>query len=240
MRIATSSHLSTGVTLGITGIAIAVGLVCSLADRSPARRLAIELSPPAERALEIDPSTSGTARESPAPPKGPFYASLFVAGASWDLPCRWESAIRSGDDGGSFATQRCRVESIEVHGETASARIACWYLQEGENPKPAVNTYVMTPTGLYESADGTSTDGEPMFRPHPVARSLPKGWGYEEPREPTSAHAMVRHRGAWCTVDDFESEDYSAGETQCISRHGIVGSSHRTMFTTEICGDAPE
>jgi len=238
VRIATSSHLSTGVTLGVVGIAVAVGIF-SLADRSPNQELAIELSPPADRPQEIDPSTAGTARESPAPPKGPFYASLFAAGATWDLPCRWKSAIASGDDGAVFATERCHVESVEVHGKTASARIGCWDLNAKGTPKPAINTYVMTPDGLYEGADQPSTDGEPVFRPHPVAKSLPKGWGYEEPHGPTSVDAMVWHHGAWCTVEEFESEDYMSGFAQCISRHGIAGTSHTSMFMTEVCGDAP-
>jgi hypothetical protein len=149
--------------------------------------------------------------------------------------------IRAGDEQPTpSSTQRCRVLSVEVTAQSASARIACWYLNERKNPDPAVNTYVMTPTGLYKAATAPSTDGEPMFTPHPVPKSLPKRWGYEEPRGPTWADAMVRHHGAWCTVEEFESEDYSRGDAECISRHGIAGFSHTSMFMTERCGDTPE
>ena len=242
MRLASSSHVTTVVALGVVaGIALAVGIAISLADRPRMVPLAFDLPPPPDRELALQPSSSNVSHEPPAPPEGAFYASLFVTGKTWDLPCRWDGMIRARDEDPTTSdTQRCRVESVEVTGRSASARIACWYLGEGTIPRPAVNTYVMTPTGLYMAATTPSTDGEPMFTPHPIPRSMPKGWGYEEPKGPTSANAMVWHRGAWCTVDAFESVDYSSAYTECISRHGIAGFSHTSMFMTERCGDVPE
>jgi hypothetical protein len=234
--------VTTVVVLGVVaGIALTVGIAISLADRPRMVPLAFDLSPPADRELELQPSSSSVSHEPPAPPEGAFYASLFVAGKTWDLPCRWDEMIQVGDkEPAPSDTERCRVESVQVTGQSASARIACWYLNEGTSPRPAVNTYVMTPTGLYMAATTPSTDGEPLFAPHPVAKSLPKRWGYEEPRGPTSASAMVWHRGAWCTVNAFESLDYSSAYTECISRRGIAGFSHTSMFMTERCGDVPE
>jgi hypothetical protein len=85
-----------------------------------------------------------------------------------------------------------------------------------------------------------STDGAPMFAPHPVPKELPKRWGYDEPNGPTWAHAVVYHHGAWCNVDEFESEDTNGGYTECISRHGIVGFGHHSFGgMTERCGDVP-
>jgi hypothetical protein len=237
VRVATSSHLTTSIALG----AIAAGMVLSVADRPANKPPTVEIAPPADRELEPQPSSSSVSREPPPPPEGPFYASLFVAGATWDLPCRWEASLRIGRrDDGPTATKRCRVEAVEVHGDTASARIACGYVEAGAIPHPAVNTYVMTPTGLYMAAESPSTRGEPRLRPHPVAKSLPARWRYEEPRDFRSATVIVRHHDAWCIDDEFESTDYFAGYTECISRHGIVGSSHRSMGTLERCGDVPE
>jgi hypothetical protein len=231
VRIATSIRGTTGVVLGIVGIGIVVGITSWLHDRPPQDRPRVDVSPPVD--LEIEPASSTASHEPPPPPEGPFYASLFVAGATWTLPCRFGD-VPTG-------VQRCRVESVEVTAQTATARIGCWYVHEGEIPDPAVNTYVMTPTGLFEAATAPSTRGTPMFTPHPVPKPLPKGWGYEEPNGPTWAHAIVRHHGAWCTVDDFQSLDTSARYTECISRHGIVGVSHRSMGgTAERCGDVPE
>jgi hypothetical protein len=234
VRIASSNHLTTGVALGIVaGIGIAVGIASSLVDRAPKDALVVEVSLPADLGLELQPSSASIIHEPPPPPEGPFYASLFVAGTTWTLPCRF-------GDGQPTSMQRCRVESVEVTPQTATARIGCWYVHEGTIPDPAVNTYVMTPTGLYKADHAPSTRGTPLFTPHPVPKSLPKDWGYEEPRGPTWANAIVRHHGAWCTVDEFVSEDYSAGYTECISRHGIVGLSNRRMGgMTERCGDVP-
>jgi hypothetical protein len=240
VRVATSSHLTTCIVLGLAaGLALAAGIAISLGDRRPAPTLAVDISAPAEPDLELAPSSSSVIHEPPAPPEGPFYASLFVAGKTWDLPCGWDSMAGPRDEARPSSVQRCRVESVEVAGQSASARIACWYVEEGKSPHPAVNTYVMTPTGLYK-ATTPSTEGEPLFTPHPIPRSLPRGWGYEEPRGPTWADAMVWHHGAWCAVEKFESLDYYAGDTECISRNGIAGSSHTSMFMTERCGDAPE
>ena len=241
MRIATSGSLTTCVAIGLAaGIVIAAGIATSLASRPAKKPMVVEMTPPADRDLEPQPSSSSVSREPPPPPEGPFYASLFVAGATWDLPCRWERSLRIDDrDDGPTTTERCRVESVEVHADTASARIACWYPQASVIPHPAVNTYVMTPTGLYKAADSPSTRGEPLLTPHPVPKSLPRRWGYEEPRGATWATALVHHHDAWCVDDEFESTDYFAGYTECISRHGIVGSSHRSMGMMERCGDAP-
>ncbi|MEP6861940.1 MAG: hypothetical protein ABJE66_15055 [Deltaproteobacteria bacterium] len=241
MRIATSSHLTASIVVGIVAaVAIAVGIASSLAHRPPTGQLGVDVSPPADRDLEIQPSSSSVIHEPPPPPEGPFYASLFVAGSTWDLPCRWQSRIRVRDDEPPSGTQRCRVESVEVTADTASARIACWYVADGTSPHPAVNTYVMTSAGLYKAANAPSTRGEPMFTPHPVAKALPKRWGYEEPRGATWANAIVPHHHGWCTSDEFQSLDYYAGDTECISRHGIVGVSHMSMGMEERCGDVPE
>lgn len=242
MRIATSSHPTTVFALGIAaGIAIAIGVAVSLGARRPEPPPVFDISSPVDRELAPQLSSSSVSHEPPAPPEGAFYASLFVAGKTWDLPCSWDRMIRVGDEKPTPSnTERCRVESVQVTAQSASARIACWYLSDGNSPHPAANTYVMTPTGLYMASTTPSTDREPMFAPHPVPRSLPKRWGYEEPRGPTSASAMVWHRGAWCTVTAFESLDYSSAYTECISRHGIAGFSHMSMFMTERCGDVPE
>ena len=73
-----------------------------------------------------------------------------------------------------------------------------------------------------------------------MATPLPKGWGSEEPRGPSSAEAIVRHRGAWCRIHEFEREDANTGYTECISRAGIVGSSYRPISGMgQRCGDVP-
>ena len=224
--------MTTGVALGIiAGIGIVVGVTNRLENHPPQDPPRIDVAPSLD--LDLEPSSSSTVHEPPPPPEGPFYASLFVAGATWTLPCSFGDQEPTG-------MQRCRVESVEVTGQTATARIACWHLDESATPHPAVNTYVMTPTGLYEANTTPSTDGEPMFTPHPVAKSLPKGWGYEEPNGPTWANAIVHHHGAWCAVDEFQSLDTNGGSTECISRHGIVDSSYSSFGGfTERCGDVP-
>jgi hypothetical protein len=242
VRTATSTGVTTGIALGIiAGTGIVVGIASRHYHHPPQEPPRIDVSPAAD--LEIEPSSSTAIHEPPPPPEGPFYASLFVAGATWTLPCRYDSRwSRDGvpPDEKPSGMQRCRVESVEVTPQAAAARIACWYVHEGATPDPAVNMYVMTPKGLYKAAAAPSTRREPMFAPHPVAKSLPKRWGYEEPKEATWAHAIVRHHDAWCTVDEFLSLDYSAGYTECISRHGIVGVGHTSMGgLTERCGDVP-
>jgi len=95
----------------------------------------------------------------------------------------------------------------------------------------------MTATGLYID-DAT---GEPIFTPRPIPKSLPKNWGLEEPSWPKGddADGRVRHHGAWCRIHEHQSLDFSFGDTQCISRHGIVGVSDHKMFLTHRCGDVP-
>ena len=230
MRLATFNYMTTGM---VATVVAAIALVAIHLHGHPAPQETVIAPPSIDIDVEIDPSSSSVSHEPPPPPEGPFYASLFVAGATWTLPCHF-------DDGEPAGTQRCRVESVTVAGQTSTARIGCWYLDEAKTPDPAVNTYVMTPTGLYKSEHAPDVHGEPMFAPHPIAKSLPKGWGTEEPPGPTWADAMVRHHGAWCAIDEFQSEDTSAAFAECISRHGIVGVTHRFGFgPTSRCGDVP-
>ena len=102
------------------------------------------------------------ARRPPAPPSQPFYASLFVAGATWTLPCTIAVGFADGHRAG---VERCRVDSVEVTARQTRARIACWFVQEPAiaEPHPAIITYVMTADGLY-IGDAT---GEPDLHAAP-------------------------------------------------------------------------
>ena len=229
VRVATSTYVTAG--LAVTVIAgLAIAFAIWIHDAPPKPQLVITAP---DVGFEIEPSSSSVMRDSPPPPEGPFYASLFVAGATWTLPCRFLDK--------PVGAQRCRVQSVEVSGATATARIGCWFVHDGDTPNPAVNTYVMTPAGLFKAETTPTSHGEPIFTPHPVAKALPRGWGQEEPRGPTWAHAMIRHHGAWCAVDEFQSEDTSAEFAECISPHGIVGLTQRfNIGPTEYCGDVPD
>ena len=228
MRVATSFYVTAGIAVSV--IAALAVVFATWIRRAPPKEQIVIAAP--DVGLEIEPRGSSVMRDSPPPPEGPFYASLFVAGATWTLPCRFHDKPADA--------QRCRVESATVHGDTATARIGCWFVHAGETPNPAVNTYVMTPAGLFKAETTPSTDGTPMFTPHPIAKSLPRGWGQEEPPGPIWAHAMIRHHGAWCAVDEFQSEDTSAEFAECISPHGIVGITQRfNIGPAEHCGDVP-
>ncbi|HUS27228.1 MAG TPA: hypothetical protein VMZ53_01930 [Kofleriaceae bacterium] len=186
--------------------------------------------------FQIEPSSSSVQRESSPPPEQPFYASLFVAGATWDLPCTFGVGIH---DELPASMQRCHVDSVEVTADETRARIACWFVKDPDvrDPAPAINTYVMTANGLYIN----DVRGEPVFTPSPTSKPLPKDWGLHEPSnlEGDNAHAMVRHHGAWCRIDEFQGWDASGGTAECISRRGLVGSSYSHDMMTQRCGDVP-
>lgn len=229
MRVATSLYVTAGIAVSVLA-GLAIAFATWLGNAPPKQQLVIAAP---DVGLELEPSSSSVMHDSPPPPEGPFYASLFVAGATWTLPCRFLDK--------PAGAQRCRVQAVAVSGDTATARIGCWFVHDGETPNPAVNTYMMTPTGLYKAETTPNTHGEPMFTPHPVAKALPRGWGQEEPHGPTWAHAMIHHHGAWCTVDEFQSEDASAEFAECISSHGIVGLTQRFHpGLAEHCGDVPD
>ena len=234
MRIATSTQVAFGVVLGL-----GVGIGVWLHSRRPPEPAvaALDVAPPALD-LALEPSSSSVQHEPPAPVSQPFYASLFVAGATWDLPCTFTARLAEPRSQPS-EVQRCRVESVEVRGRETRARIACWFVHEPEvtDPDPAVNTYVMTDDGLY-MGDAT---GEPMFTPHPIPKPLPKRWGYDEPTglEAMHADAIVRHHGAWCLISETQSMDTGGGTTDCISRRGIVGMTYHRDFMAQQCGDVP-
>jgi hypothetical protein len=97
----------------------------------------------------------------------------------------------------------------------------------------------MTDDGLYRADTSPATTGEPMFRPHPVTRLLPRGWGQSEPLRPTHAQAIIRHKGAWCSASEFQSVDTSAGFTDCVSTRGIVGYSYHRDGMGQRCGEVP-
>jgi hypothetical protein len=235
VRIATSTWAVPGIVVGVV-----VGLGIWLDDRAPIRQRAshIDIPPPPPLEIEIEPSSSTVEHEPPAPPSPPFYASLFVAGATWTLPCATVGPLDHATPSGML---RCRVQSVDVAARATSARIACWFMHENEpaDTDPAINTYVMTADGLYRADTSPSTTGEPMFRLHPVAKPLPKGWGQSEPARPTHVNAIVRHKGAWCTASEFQSVDTSAGFTDCISLRGIVGYSYHRDGMGQRCGDVP-
>jgi hypothetical protein len=237
VRIATATWAIPSIVIGAV-----VGLGILLDDHArprlePRRASRIDIPPPPPLEVEIEPSSSTVQHEPPAPPSPPFYASLFVAGATWTLPCTVGAPMREATPASSL---RCRVVSVEVAALETRARIACGFVHEAEaaDPDPAINTYLMTGEGLYRAAS-PSTRGEPMFRPHPVKKPLPAGWGQSEPDGPTHATAIVRHNGAWCSVSEFQSVDTSAGVTDCISSRGIVGYSYHRDGMGHRCGDAP-
>lgn len=227
MRIAITTRATVGLALGA---AAGVCLWCmDRPSRSQSASLDVTPSPPE---LVLEPSSSSIEHEPGRPPPGPFYASLFVANTTWDLPCRF------GDEPSN--TQRCHVDSVEVTPTQTSARIACWYVHDHEDrPRdPAINTYIMTARGLFING----TEGHPMFTPHPIPTSLPKRWGMEPPKglEPDYAWAMVRHHGAWCYVYEMQGMDTGYGDAECISDRGLVGmSNHRDFGWGESCGDTP-
>ncbi|MEO9157923.1 MAG: hypothetical protein ABI591_20065 [Kofleriaceae bacterium] len=228
MRIATSTRVTCGIVLGAL-----VGAGIWLADRSPSPpELPSFAPPPAALDDELEPSSSSVQQEPPSPPSPPFYASLFVAGATWTLPCTFGFERKTSD------TERCHVDSVEVTNGETRARIACWFVHDPEvRDDPAINTYVMTARGLYLN----STSGEPMFTPHPIAKPLPKRWGLDEPTglEPMRASAIVRHDGAWCSVYEMAGTDTSFGYTECISSRGFAGFGDHRDFTRHRCGDVP-
>jgi len=232
VRIATSTRVTFGIVLGaVVGIGVVWRVDRSQPQPEQPSTLIDVARPPLD--LVLEPSSSSVQHEPPPPPAAPFYASLFVEGATWTLPCAFGVLAEPHD------TQRCHVDSVNVTAGETRARIACWFVHEPDvrDPDPAINTYVMTAKGLY-IGDAT---GEPIFTPHPIPKSLPKRWGLEEPSYPDGddADGMVRHDGAWCRIYEHQSLDFSFGHTQCISRHGIVGLSDREMFSTHRCGSVP-
>jgi hypothetical protein len=234
VRIATSTRVTSGIVLGVV---VGIGIWRLERPRSEERpTAAFDVGPP-PLDLDLEPSSSSVQSESPAPPAEPFYASLFVLGATWTLPCTFGVGVH--EDVSSSVEQRCHVDSVEVTAGETRARIACWFVKDPDvrDPNPAINTYVMTATGLYIN----DTSGEPIFTPDPVSKPLPKGWGFHEPRslDGDVASAMVRHHGAWCRVDEFQGWDSSGGTGECISKRGIVGSSYTRDAVTQRCGDVP-
>ncbi|HEY1552049.1 MAG TPA: hypothetical protein VGG28_29685 [Kofleriaceae bacterium] len=230
MRIAIVVETTAVIVLGAVGIGV------WSAHRAPSRpSVVLEVPPP--QVDGVEPSSSSVQREPPAPPVTPFYASLFVAGATWTLPCTWQPDIEPiGAAKPRVEEQmRCHVDSVDVVPGQTRARIACWFVRDATTP--AINTYVMTARGLY-LGDAT---GESMFTPNPVAKPLPKRWGYDGPpgREPLRATAIVHHGDAWCLDHEIETEDDSFGRTECISRRGMVGKRDHHNFMTQRCGDAP-
>lgn len=234
MRIANTARATAGIVVGLLA---ALGLWCL--DR-PRPRPEAPTTPndvlPSRIDLPLETSSSTVEHEPPLPPGPPFYASLFVAGRTWDLPCRVGNRMVGDQPAG---IERCHVDSVDITATETRARIACWFVHEPEarDPDPAINTYVMTSRGLYIN----DTRGTPIFPPHPIPKPLPKRWGQDEPSgpEPDRATAIVRHRGAWCSVYEVQGEDTSFGTSECISARGIVGRSYHRDFSTDSCGDVP-
>ena len=234
MRIAKTARATAGILVGLLA---ALGVWCL--DRPRPRAEAPTTPPdvlPSRIDLPLETSSSAVEHEPPPPAGPPFYASLFVAGRTWDLPCRVGNRVvgyRPSD------IQRCHVDSVDVTATQTSARIACWSVHDGEArpPDPAINTYVMTARGLFIN----DSRGTPMFTPHPIPKPLPKRWGLDEPRglEPDRATAIVRHNGAWCSIYEVQGMDTAFGTADCISARGIVGSSYHRDFMGDSCGDVP-
>src|SRR4051812_20068994 len=111
VRIATSARATAGVVLGIAGV---VG-IATWRHEPPLDQPRVDIAASIDR--EIEPSSSTAIHEPPPPPEGPFYASLFVGGKTWTLPCSYGGGQRSG-------TMRCQVQSVEVAAFT-TARIGC-------------------------------------------------------------------------------------------------------------------
>jgi hypothetical protein len=231
VRIAISTRVTSGIVLGVV-----VGIGIWRLEQPEPPTAAFDVGPP-PLDLDLEPSSASVQSESPAPPAPPFYASLFVPGATWTLPCTFGLGVREVVSSGE--KQRCHVDSVEVTAGETRARIACWFVKDPDvrDPDPAINTYVMTATGLYIN----DTTGEPIFTPEPVSKSLPKGWGVHEPRSLYGdvAEAMVRHHDAWCRIDEHEGWDTSGGTAECISPRGIVGLSYTRDAMTQRCGDVP-
>ena len=129
MGIATSIRVAFSIVLG-TVVGIGVWLVDRSQPRPEPTTASLDVAPPALD-LELEPASSSVVYE--APPSQPFYAYLFVAGATWTLPCTTSVGFggRTRD-----AVQRCRVGSVEVTARETRARIACWFVHEPEIADP--------------------------------------------------------------------------------------------------------
>lgn len=240
MRIATTIRATASI---LVGAAAALGIVLYLKRPGSQPPTPPDIPVSSQIALapepELETSSSSVQSEQPAPVAPPFYASLFVAGRTWDLPCFFRADVLPSREEKPISIERCHVDSVNITPTGTSARIACWDVHDGESrpPDPAINTYVMTGEGLFINTD----HGTPLFTPHPVAKPLPRRWGQDPPDSMDGMHAdaVVRHHGAWCSIHEVETWDTSFGTTDCISERGIVGTRYHRDFGGEDCGDVP-